>query len=74
MVTAVPAIMLPVIKRFYSRGSWLREGLPVVGRYLLQINVIKIGIPLVGIPLAMLLNRYTTLLAAGLGWTPSNVS
>ncbi|MFE6991906.1 hypothetical protein ACFVFN_27605, partial [Streptomyces pharetrae] len=31
--------------------------------HLLQRNVIKIGIPLVGVPLAVLLNRYTTLLA-----------
>jgi tellurite resistance protein len=34
-----------------------------VGKYLLQRNVIKIGIPLVGIPLATLLNRYTTQVA-----------
>ncbi|MGP2440187.1 hypothetical protein [Streptomyces sp. JW3] len=30
---------------------------------LLQRNVIKIGIPLVGVPLSVLLNRYTTLVA-----------
>lgn len=32
-------------------------------RYLLQRNVIKIGIPLVGVPLSVLLNRYTTMVA-----------
>ncbi|MEU2677523.1 TerD family protein [Streptomyces sp. NPDC007107] len=61
---AVPAIVRPVIKRFYSKGVLTAaRGLPVVGKYLLQRNVIKIGIPVVGVPLAVVLNRYTTLLA-----------
>lgn len=61
---AVPVLVRPLVKRFYS-GSVLTAGktLPVVGKHLLQRNVIKIGIPLVGVPLAVLLNRYTTLLA-----------
>ncbi|MGW5201576.1 hypothetical protein [Streptomyces spiralis] len=61
---AVPALVRPLVKRFYS-GSVLNAGkaLPVVGKSLLQRNVIKIGIPAVGVPLAVLLNRYTTLLA-----------
>ncbi|MEU6005053.1 hypothetical protein [Streptomyces sp. NPDC047453] len=61
---AVPAFVRPVIKRFYS-GEVLTaaKALPVVGKHLLQKNVIKIGIPLVGVPLAVMLNRYTTLLA-----------
>ncbi|MEU1459840.1 hypothetical protein ABZ467_03940 [Streptomyces sp. NPDC005727] len=61
---AVPALVRPLVKRFYSK-SVLAAGktLPVVGKHLLQRNVIKIGIPLVGVPLAVLLNRYTTLLA-----------
>ncbi|MGW4194592.1 hypothetical protein [Streptomyces sp. NPDC005004] len=61
---AVPALVRPLVKRFYS-GSAITAGkaLPVVGKHLLQRNVIKIGIPLVGVPLAVLLNRYTTLLA-----------
>ncbi|UKA55474.1 hypothetical protein LFT45_06000 [Arthrobacter sp. FW305-BF8] len=60
----VPAIMRPVIKRFYS-GAVLTaaRGLPFVGKFLLQRTVIKIGIPLVGVPLAVVLNRYTTLVA-----------
>ncbi|MGV0109966.1 tellurite resistance TerB family protein [Arthrobacter sp. CP30] len=64
VVKVVPAIMRPVIKRFYS-GSVLAasKGLPVVGRHLLQRNVLKVGIPLVGVPIAVVLNRYTTLLA-----------
>ena len=64
VVKVVPAIVRPVIKRFYSK-SVLTAGkaLPVVGKFLLQRNVIKIGIPVVGVPLAVVLNRYTTLIA-----------
>jgi hypothetical protein len=63
-VKVVPAMVRPVVKRFYSRSVLnAAKGLPVVGKYLLQRNVIKIGIPLVGVPLAVVLNRYTTLLA-----------
>jgi hypothetical protein len=63
-VKVVPAMMRPLIKSFYS-GSVLAaaRGLPFVGKFLLQKTVIKIGIPLVGVPLAVVLNRYTTLLA-----------
>ncbi|MEU8727808.1 hypothetical protein AB0C68_00270 [Streptomyces tendae] len=61
---AVPVMVRPLIKRFYSK-SVLAAGraLPIVGKHLLQRNVIKIGIPLVGVPLSVLLNRYTTLVA-----------
>jgi hypothetical protein len=64
VIKFIPAILRPVLKKFFS-GSVLAmlRGLPFVGRYLLQRNIIKIGIPLVGVPLAVLLNRYTTLLA-----------
>lgn len=61
---AVPLVMRPLIKRFYSRGVLnAAKGLPVVGKYLLQRNAIKIGIPLVGVPLAVVLNNYTTQVA-----------
>lgn len=64
VVKVVPAMMRPIIKRYYS-GPVLAaaKGLPVVGKQLLQRNIIKIGIPLVGVPLAVIVNRYTTLLA-----------
>ncbi|HYO17912.1 MAG TPA: hypothetical protein VES02_04500 [Dermatophilaceae bacterium] len=64
VVKVVPALMRPVIKSFY-RGPVLAaaKGLPFVGKFLLQRNVIKIGIPVVGLPVAVLVNRYTTLLA-----------
>lgn len=61
---AVPAMMRPLLKRFYSGGVIsAAKSLPVVGKFLLQRNIIKIGIPLVGVPLAVGLNRYTTLVA-----------
>lgn len=64
VVKAVPVIMRPVIKRYYS-GAVLTaaKGFPFVGKFLLQRTVIKAGIPVVGVPLAVVLNRYTTLLA-----------
>lgn len=64
VVKVVPVVMRPLIKRFYSKGILAAgKGLPVVGKYLLQRNVIKIGIPVVGVPLAVLVNRYTTQIA-----------
>ncbi|MFD5633664.1 hypothetical protein ACFWJM_05900 [Streptomyces sp. NPDC127077] len=64
VVKAVPVFVRPVIKRFYSKAVLTAaKGLPFVGKFLLQRNVIKIGIPVVGVPLAVVLNRYTTLLA-----------
>lgn len=64
VVKVVPVAIRPIIKRFYARGVLnAARGLPIVGKYLLQRNVIKIGIPLVGVPLSVVLNRYTTLVA-----------
>ncbi len=64
VLKTVPAMMRPVIKRFYSKSVLnAAKGLPFVGKYLLQRNVIKIGIPLIGVPLAVVVNRQTTLIA-----------
>ncbi|MEU9948436.1 hypothetical protein [Streptomyces sp. NPDC047939] len=64
VVKTVPVMMRPLIKRFYSKAVLsTAKGLPFVGKFLLQRNVIKIGIPVVGVPLAVVLNRYSTLLA-----------
>ena len=64
LIKGVPALVRPLVKRYYRRGVLqAARGLPVVGRYLLQRNVIKVGIPLVGVPLAALLNRQTTSIA-----------
>lgn len=63
-IKAVPAVMRPLIKRYFS-GHVLAtaKALPVVGKFLLQRNMIKIGIPLVGIPIAVTLNRWSTFVA-----------
>lgn len=64
VVKVVPAVVRPLIKRFYSKDVLkAAKALPIVGKYLLQRNVIKIGIPLVGVPLTVVLNRYTTQVA-----------
>ena len=45
VLKVVPVVVRPLIRRFYSRSVLAAaRGLPVVGRYLLQRNVIKIGI------------------------------
>ncbi|KQQ09751.1 TerB family tellurite resistance protein [Rathayibacter sp. Leaf296] len=64
VLKAAPAMIRPFVKRFYS-GSTLAaaKGLPVVGKHLLQRNVIKMAIPAVGVPLAIGLNRWTTVMA-----------
>jgi hypothetical protein len=60
----VPPLTRKLLKRFYSKEVLhAAKGLPFVGKFLLQRNVIKIGIPLIGVPVAVLLNRYSTLIA-----------
>ena len=63
VVKVVPLMVRPLIKRYFS-GSVLvaAKGLPFVGKFILQRTVIKIGIPLVGVPVAVLVNRWTTLI------------
>lgn len=64
VVKVVPALVRPLLKRYYSKGVLTAaKSLPIVGRHLLQRNVIKISIPLVGVPLAVVVNRYTTQVA-----------
>ncbi|EFG64913.1 hypothetical protein [Streptomyces sp. SPB074] len=63
LLKAAPALTRRLIKRYYSKSALaVGRSLPVVGRHLLQRNVIKIGIPVVGVPLAVVLNRWTTLI------------
>lgn len=61
---SVPLVVRPLIKRFLA-GDALKaaKALPVVGKYLLRRNVIKVGIPAVGVPLSVVVNRQTTLIA-----------
>ena len=60
----VPVFLRPLIKKFYS-GSVLAGArtLPVIGKHLLQRNVIKFAIPAVGIPASTLVNHWTTRVA-----------
>lgn len=60
----VPGVVRQVLKKYYS-GQVLAaaKSLPFVGRHLLQRNIIKFGVPGVGIPLTILVNRYTTVIA-----------
>lgn len=64
LLKLVPGALRFVIKKFYS-GAVLAaaRSLPHVGKFLLQRTVIKVAIPLVGIPLAIGINFYTTLIA-----------
>src|SRR4051794_35314689 len=66
VVKVVPLIVRPLIKRFYFGSVRVAlQGLPVVGKFLLQRTLIKIGIPLVGVPLAVWVNRWTTQITGG---------
>ncbi len=60
----VPVLVRPIIKKIFS-GSTLTaaKSLPVVGRYLLQRNIIKFAIPAVGVPLSMAVNYWSTRVA-----------
>lgn len=58
---AVPLVVRPVVKRFIAGPTLTAaKALPVVGKFLLQRNIIKIGIPLVGVPLSVGINHYST--------------
>ena len=57
----VPALVRPVLKKLYGRGTLAAaKSLPVVGKYLLQRNVIKFTIPAVGVPLSIGINYWST--------------
>lgn len=63
IIKVVPTFVRPLVKKFYGRAVLsFGRSLPIVGKFLLQRNIIKIGIPLVGVPLSVVLNRYSTLL------------
>jgi tellurite resistance protein len=61
---AVPALIRPLIKKLYS-GSVLTaaKSLPVIGKHLLQRNVIKFAIPAIGIPASTSVNYWSTRVA-----------
>jgi hypothetical protein len=60
----VPVLVRPVLNKIFSGSSLTAaRSLPVVGRYLLQRNVIKFAIPAVGVPLSMAVNYWSTKVA-----------
>lgn len=57
----VPALVRPVLQRIYGRGTLAAaRSLPMVGKYLLQRNVVKFAIPAVGVPLSAGINYWST--------------
>lgn len=58
---AVPAVVRPLVKKVFS-GSTLAaaKSLPVVGKHLLQRNLVKFAIPVVSVPLSVGVNHWTT--------------
>jgi hypothetical protein len=57
----VPALVRPLLKKVYSGGTLAAaKSLPVVGKYLLQRNVIKFTIPAIGVPLSIAVNYWST--------------
>lgn len=60
----LPVVIRPIIKKIFS-GSTLTavKSLPVVGKYLLQRNIIKFAMPGVTIPVTTAVNRWTTQIA-----------
>ncbi|GAB3106719.1 hypothetical protein GCM10027055_01340 [Janibacter alkaliphilus] len=63
-VKAAPAFVRPLVRKVFS-GAVLQSvrSLPVVGRYLLQRNLIKFSVPVVGIPLTAGTNYWLTKMA-----------
>lgn len=57
----IPAIAKPIIKKIYSKGTLTAaKSIPVVGKYLLQRNVIKFATPAISIPATIAVNRWMT--------------
>lgn len=64
VIKVVPPLMRQVIKKYFSGSIRVAaQGLPFVGKKLLVRNVMKVGIPGVSVPLAVAINRYSTLVA-----------
>lgn len=57
----VPVVVRPIVKKIFS-GATLQatKSLPVVGKYLLQRNIIKFAIPVVSIPITTAVNYWLT--------------
>jgi hypothetical protein len=64
MGKGVPVVVRPIVKKIFS-GSTLAtaKSLPVVGKYLLQRNIIKFAIPAIGVPVSVGVNYWSTKMA-----------
>lgn len=60
----IPALVRPIVRKIF-RGSTLAavRSFPVVGKYLLQRNIIKFAIPAVGVPVSAGVNYWSTKVA-----------
>lgn len=64
VMKALPAFIRPIIKKIFSGATLTAvKSLPVVGKYLLQRNIIKFAIPGVSVPLTVAVNRWMTVAA-----------
>lgn len=60
----VPVFVRPILKKIFRGGTLSAvKSLPVVGKYLLQRNIIKFGIPAVGVPVSAGVNYWSTKVA-----------
>lgn len=60
-VKGIPAVVRPLVKKYYARGFLAAaKTLPVIGRYLLQRNVMKFAVPVVSVPATIGVNFWTT--------------
>ncbi len=61
VMKGLPAFIRPIMKKIFSGATLATlKSLPVVGKYLLQRNIIKFTIPGVTIPLTTAVNRWMT--------------
>ncbi|WP_026460355.1 hypothetical protein [Schaalia suimastitidis] len=61
VMKGLPAFIRPVMKKVFSGATLAAlKSLPVVGKYLLQRNIIKFTIPGVTVPLTTAVNRWMT--------------
>ena len=61
VVKGVPAVVRPILKKFFARGVLAAaKSLPIIGKHLLQRNVIKFAIPVVSVPATVAVNFWTT--------------
>lgn len=60
----LPVLVRPIVRRlFRGAGVAAAQSLPVVGRLLLQRNVVKFAVPAVGVPVSMAVNSWSVRVA-----------